>query len=227
MSASRPPRATVAAVDGSGNGDTREILRGSLAAFSLWDVLQWVAAWGGEGVLVIREAGWPPAWLHCGDGRLRAVHLPAGPAVPTAALDACAGRIGGQLVARGMLDRAQLRFTLATQAAQGRAGSIVTPVGEIARRAGFLAGPVLEEALRDQAWQRLTARLARRGGAFILLAGRPRHQGLTIDEPLEPLLLRAAQAVDLAAIARGRPARESAAEPGPAYGTAVGTGGLA
>jgi len=227
MNASRTAHPIGAPEGGSANGSRREILRGSLAAFSLWDVLQWVAAWEGEGVLLIREAGWPPAWLHCRDGRLRAAQLPGGPDAQSAPLAACVERVGGQLVARGTLDRPQLRFALATQAAQGRAGAIVTPLGEIARRAGFLDEPTLADALREQAWQRLMVRLQRRSGIFILLAGRPAEPGLTIDEPLEPLLLRAAQAVDLAAMASSRPACETDAVPCEADGTAVAAGGLA
>ena len=110
------------------------VLRGSLAVFPPWQVVQWIAQGAPEGVLQLecrREGHLRRARLHCRDGMLLSLTWEEGARrrVSRAELAPRSGRLGGVLVAGGALSVARLRLALALQAEERRAGAPPRPLG--------------------------------------------------------------------------------------------------
>lgn len=212
------------------------LLYGDLASFPLADVLQWVATWEGEGVLVLRRHdGALHGWLHCRAGSVEAVGAASDAAPPApsggepsrmtpvgeqrqasarggidpVAWEAHAQRLGGHLVARGQLAPPQLRFALAVQASAHAAGIPPLPLGRLLTRAGYVREDALREALRRIAFDQVLACFSLHQGTFTLQPGQPSEQGVPLGERVAPLLLRAMEAWDAAA----PPAGSEMAEP--------------
>ncbi|MBM3317335.1 MAG: DUF4388 domain-containing protein [Candidatus Eisenbacteria bacterium] len=172
------------------------LLAGSLAEFPLWDVLQWLDTWSGEGVLWLAAPDAEPGgWIHWRDGILVDLdHLRPQEGRGLAPLP---GRLGGLLVELGELDEGPLRAALGLQARHAAPG-LPPRLGDILGRCGLAGGAGLERALRELAWRRLLAWLTWREGTFVLRPGPPAMAGLPVGEGGAALLLRAAQACDTA-----------------------------
>lgn len=177
------------AVRAPGAAGSPPALQGDLAAFSLWEILQWLAQWGGEGVLELSAApGVAPIRIHCRDGVLLGIE--GGEPAPRA------GRLGDLLLERGLLDAPGLRALLGLQRRARSDRGAAPAIGTLALAAGLLEAEPLDEALRELARRRVLSCLARREGSFALRLGPPARPGLDVGEPIASFLLHAAQACD-------------------------------
>jgi hypothetical protein len=183
------------------------LLGGSLEAFPVWEVVQWIAQSGPEGSLEIENGRGELVRLHCRDGVLLALDWEAESSAP-AGFEPCAGRLGGILAAGGRVGRPQLRLALAAQTAARAAGRPVAPLGDLLRAAGAIAPEALAEALRTQARERFLGTLEWTGGRFRFRAGPPPHAGIAIGQRLERWLLERARDLDVRPHPEPRPKTE-------------------
>jgi hypothetical protein len=183
------------------------LLGGSLEAFPVWEVVQWIAQSGPEGVLELENGRGEMLRLHCRDGVLLALDWEAEAEAP-AGFEPRAERLGGILAADGRLGRPQLRLALAAQAVAREAGRAAAPLGDLLRAAGAIAPEALAEALRAQARERFLRALDWTGGRFRFRAGPPRRAGIAIGQPLERWLLERARDLDARPQPEPRPKTE-------------------
>ncbi|MFH1144525.1 MAG: DUF4388 domain-containing protein [Candidatus Eisenbacteria bacterium] len=229
-----PPRPAAGAQKGisgpaAAKADTeyrgRTLLRGSLSAFSPWEILQWFAYREGEGTLVLSRAAdgaREQAWLHIEEGCIRALEIesvrvddraPARNAAeakpgrtdgtrlevgsgPEESCEPAASRLGGRLIDGGYVRVPQLRFALALQRLMAAEGKGWRWLGQLLHDCGHLPAPQLDRALQDLARERLMMVLGWRTGTFRFSAAVPSRPGLPVGQRIEPLLLQLSHRID-------------------------------
>jgi hypothetical protein len=177
------------------------ILCGSLAAFPVWEVVQWIAQSAPEGVLELERTDGATLRLHCREGVLAAVDWDEtaveGPD-RRPDLEPCAGRLGAILAADGRVGLPQLRIALAVQADARRTGRAIGRLGRLLQSIGALSAGSLADALRAQARERVMRALAWREGRFRFVAGPPARPGTAVGERIEHWLMERARDLDAA-----------------------------
>jgi hypothetical protein len=177
-------------------------LRGSLAYFPAWEVVQWIALSAPEGVLELectRGGHRRQTSLQCCDGVLVSLAFEEdarqGP-VRTDSFTPSPDRLGGLLLTRGVLGLPRLRLALALQHEERRRGRRSCPLGQSLLAAGAITADELGDALRTLARDRFMDLLSWGSGRFRFRAGRRRIHGLPVGERLERWLIESAVAQD-------------------------------